>query len=30
MQKAQSDAESRWNLYRQMANMQYNKPEPEE
>jgi len=30
MQKAQSDAKSRWNLYQQMANIQYKKPEPEE
>ncbi len=30
MEKAQSDAESRWNLYQQMANMHYTKPEPEE
>jgi len=30
MQKAQSDAEGRWNLYQQMANIHYTKPEPEE
>jgi pyruvate-ferredoxin/flavodoxin oxidoreductase len=30
MEKAQDDASSRWNLYQQMANMKYTKPEPEE
>jgi len=29
MEKAQNDAESRWNLYQQMANMHYTKPEPD-
>ncbi|MDY6846649.1 MAG: pyruvate:ferredoxin (flavodoxin) oxidoreductase, partial [Chloroflexota bacterium] len=30
MQKAKSDAAGRWNLYQQMANMHYTKPESEE
>ncbi len=30
MERAKHDAASRWNLYRQMAEMSYTKPEPEE
>jgi len=30
MQKAKKDASSRWNLYQQMADMHYTKPESKE